>query len=170
MPSEKEKAKKDSYQKALAAFELAMKAFHKGDYQKAFDSLTAFLEKHNSENELVDRAKLYLKICERHVKATRISLKTFDDYYETGTLKANEGEYDEALKMLNKAQTLEPKEGKVFYLISSIYCLMDQTDKCLENLKQAVTLDQSFAILAQNEAEFDSIKEDEKFIAITRAE
>jgi len=45
VPSEKEKARKDLYQKALTAFEQAMKVFHKGDYEKASSLLGRFSRK-----------------------------------------------------------------------------------------------------------------------------
>lgn len=170
MPSEKEKAKKDLYQKSLTAFGQVMKVFHKGDYKKAIELLGVFLEKHNSESEFVDRAKMYLKISNKRVKKDEGSLKTFDDYCQNGVLKVNNGEYEEALKMLTKALSLQPKEGKIFYLLSSVYCLMDQPEKCIENLKQAVELDSYFAILAQNEEDFTSLKEDEKFKLVTGVE
>ena len=170
MPSEKEKERKDLYQKAIAAFEQAMKVFHKGDYKKVSDLLGAFLEKHNSENELVDRAKIYLEICDGRMKKEEEPLKTFDDYYRNGVVKANQGDYEEALKMLIKAQSLEPKKGKVFYLLSSVYCLLDQPEKCLEHLERAIELNSNFAILAQNEEDFISLREDEKFNLVTRVE
>jgi len=170
VPSEKEKARKDTYQKALTAFEQVMKVFHKGDYEKASELLGAYLEKYDSENELVDRAKMYLKICDGHVKKDEVSLKSFDDYYQNGVFRANQGEYEVALEMLTKAQSIEPKEGKIFYLMSSVYCLMDQPEKCLEHLERAVALDSYFAVLAQNEEDFSSLKEDEKFKLITEVE
>ena len=170
MPSEKEKARKDIYQKALTAFEQVMKVFHKGDYEKASELLGVYLEKYDSENELVDRARMYLKICDGHLKKDKIVLKSFDDYYQDGVFKANDGEYEEALKMLTKAQSLEPKEGRVFFLMSSVYCLMDQPENCLEQLERAVALDSYFAVLAQNEEDFSPLKEDEKFKLITGVE
>lgn len=170
MPSEKEKARKDTYQKALTAFEQVMKVFHKGDYEKASELLGAYLEKYDSENELVDRAKMYLKICDGHVKKEKVALKSFDDYYQNGVFRANHGEYEVALEMLTKAQSIEPKEGKIFYLLSSVYCLMDQPEKCLEHLERAIALDSYFAVLAQNEEDFSSLKEDEKFKLITEVE
>ena len=63
MTKEKDKIKKDEYEKALSAYSQAMKPFHKGDYKKADEMLKAFLDKHRSEKELVDRARIYLKIC-----------------------------------------------------------------------------------------------------------
>ncbi len=172
MPSEKEKERKDKYQKSITAFEQIMKVFHKRDrdYVKVSELLAAFMEKHDSENELVDRAKMYLKICAGHVKKEKVSLKTFDDYYQNGVFEANHGEYEAALKMLTKAQSMKPKEGKIFYLMSSIYCQMDQPEKCFEQLERAVDLDSYFAVLAQNEEDFSSLKEDEKFKLITEVE
>ena len=54
MEGEKEKAKKDKYQKALTSYEQAMKVFHKGDCAKASELLKVFIEKHDSEKELVE--------------------------------------------------------------------------------------------------------------------
>ncbi len=170
MPSEKEKARKDTYKKALTAFEQVMKVFHKGDYNKATELLNTFLGKHDSENELVDRARMYLKICDEHVKKEKVVLKSFDDYYQNGVVRANNGEYEVALEMLTKAQSMEPKEGKIFYIMSSVYCLMDQPEKCLEYLERAIALDSYFAVLAQNEEDFSSLKEDEKFKLTTGVE
>ena len=147
-----------------------MKVFHKGDYRKASDLLGAFLDKFDSENELVDRAKIYLKTCDRLLKNEKMALNSFDDYYQDGMIKVNSGEYEEALKMLDQAQALRPNEGKVFFLLSSVYCLLDQPEKCLENLARAVALDSHFAILAQNEEDFNSLKDDEKFKRVTRME
>ncbi|MEE8378656.1 MAG: hypothetical protein V3R45_09785, partial [Candidatus Aminicenantaceae bacterium] len=63
-----------------------------------------------------------------------------------------------------------PKEGKIFYLMSSVYCQMDQAEKCFEQLERAVGLDSYFAVLARNEEDFSSLKEDEKFKLITEVE
>ena len=126
------------------------------------------LEKHSEEKELVDRAHVHLKICESKKKRTTISLKTFDDYYFYGTLKMNEKDYQEALKLLNKALEMKPQEGKVYYMVSAIHCLLGETDNCLEYLKKAIQIDKHFQVKAQNESDFESLWEDKKFILITR--
>lgn len=168
MAVEKERAKKDKYQKTLAAYEQAMKVFHKGGYQKATELLNAFVEKTDSEKEFLERARIYLAICEEQLKKEKVSLKTFDDYYQHGVYKINQGEYEEALKLLNKAQELEPKKGNIPYLISSVYCRMNKLDESLEHLKKAIQIDKFFAILAQNEEDFKPFKDDKKFKLITR--
>jgi len=164
----KEKVKKDDYEKALSAYDLAMKAYHKGEYEKTSELLKAFLDKFSSEKELADRARIYLEICGVLQKKEKVQLKTFNDYYEYSIFKINRGDYEEALNLLEKAQEMKPKEGKISYLIANTYCLMGQAESCLENLKKAIQLDKFFGILAQNEADFEPLWEDKKFKLITR--
>jgi tetratricopeptide (TPR) repeat protein len=165
---EKEKVKKDEYQKALIAYNQAMKIFHKGEFAKAAESLTAFLEKHSSEKEIVDRAQIYLKLCNARQKKARIQLNTFDDYYQYSVYKINQGEYKEALKLLEKAREMKPREGKIMYLMANAYLLMGHKDECLSYLRKAIQYDRYFRILAQNERDFQSLWEDKKFKLITR--
>jgi tetratricopeptide (TPR) repeat protein len=163
-----QKQKKSDFEKSLLAYTQTMKAFHRGDYPRAAALLKEFLEKHVSEIELVDRAKVYLSICEEQQRSTEVKLKTSDDYYQFGIFKLNQGEYEESLKLLNKAAEMKPKEGKFFYSIAACYCLMGNEDKCLENLKKAVQIDKYFKILAQNERDFERLWEDKRFKLITR--
>lgn len=168
MPETKEKLEKDLYEKTLAAYGQAMKVFRKGDYAKAKELFQAFLEKHNTELELVDRAQMYLSMCENRESKETIPLKTFEDYYEYAAYKLNQQHHGEAIKLLEKAKTQKPKEGKVSYLMALTYCQMENSEKCLENLKDAVHKDKLFGILAQNESGFGPLWEDKKFKIITK--
>ncbi len=168
MTKEKDKIKKDEYEKALSAYSQAMKPFHKGDYKKADELLKAFLEKHRSEKELVDRAQIYLTICGEQQSKEKVQLKTFEDYYQHGVFKTNQRDYEEALKLLEKAREMKPKEGKILYLMAGIYCLKEENEKCFELLKNSIQLDKYFSILARNERDFESLWEDKKFKLITR--
>jgi tetratricopeptide (TPR) repeat protein len=165
---EKDKIKKDEYEKALSAYSQAMKSFHKGDYKKADELLKAFLDKHGSERELIDRAQIYLNVCEARQSKEKIQLRTFDDFYQYGVFRTNHGDYEEALKLLGKAREMKPKEGKILYLMAGVYCLRGENEQCLEHLKKAIQLDKYFSILARNEKDFESLWEDKKFKLITR--
>lgn len=168
MTKEKDKIKKDEYEKALSAYSQAMKSFHKGDYKKADELFKAFLDKHGSERELIDRAQIYLNVCETRQSKEKVQLKTFDDFYHYGVFKTNHGDYEEALKLLEKAREMKPKEGKILYLMADIHCLKGDNEKCLEHLKKAIQLNKYFSILARNEKDFESLWEDKKFKLITR--
>jgi tetratricopeptide (TPR) repeat protein len=168
LPTAKEKTQKDIYTKTLNAYEQAVKAFRKGDCVTAKELFESFLEKFTTEKELVDRANIYLSLCEKRKKKESVSLKTFDDYYDYAMLMHNDGELEETLKLLEKAKKLKPKEGKVPYLESLTYCLMEDVDSCLSSLKDAVHRDKFFSVLAQNEPGFEPLWEDKKFKVITK--
>ncbi len=168
MAEAKEKAKKDAYEKALAAYSQGIKAFRKGDCAKAKEYFEALLEKHAAEKELVDRAKIYLDICEIRQKKDAIPLKTFEDYFLYAVYKLNQEDFEETIKLLEKARAKEPNEGKAVYLMALAYCQMGDVDKCLESLKEAVHMDKFFGILARNELKLEPLWEDKKFKVITK--
>lgn len=165
---EKEKIKKDNYEIALSAFNQAVNAFHKREFGRAKELLKSFTAKFTSETELVDRAHIYLKICESESQKKEPPLKTFDDYYQHSIFFLNQGNQDEALKLLEKAREMKPKEGKILYLMADVYFLKGDTEKCLEYLRKAIQIDKFFSTLAQNESDFEPLWEDKKFKLITR--
>ncbi len=163
-----EKARKDSYDKALAAYGEAMREFHKGRFERAQELLKSFTEKFDAEKELVDRAKMYGNLIRERGKKETIALKTADDYFYHGIFKINEGAYEDALKLFEKALEMKEDEGKIFYLMADAYILQGKTDEALEYLRKAFLKDKFFKILAQNETDFSSLWEDKKFKLISR--
>ncbi len=162
------KTLKDDYQKALSAYGQAVKEFHKGDMEKAGELLASFVDKYASERELVDRARVYLAIAQKRQKREVVHLKTFEDHYLYGVYKINQGDYEGALKTLEKALEFKTDEGKIYYLMADAYCLMGQVDPCLDNLKKAVAKDKVFAVLAQNETDFAAYRDDKRFKLIAK--
>jgi tetratricopeptide (TPR) repeat protein len=164
-----QKAKKDEYQKALAAFGLAMKEFHKGGLDKAAVGLKAFIEKYAEEKELVDRAQIYLAIAQKRPRKETVHLKDLEDHCNYAVYKVNSGDREGALKILEKALDFKTDEAKVHYLTADVLCLLGRMDECLEALKKAVQKDILFGVLAQNESDFEPLWEDKRFRLITRA-
>lgn len=164
-----QKAKKDEYQKALAAFGVTMKEFHKGSLDKAAVGLKAFIEKYAEERELVDRAQIYLAIAQKRTRKETVSLKNLEDHFNYAVYKVNSGDREGALKILEKALDFKTDEAKVHYLTADVLCLLGRVDDCLEALKKAVQKDDLFGVLAQNESDFEPLWEDKRFRFITRA-
>jgi tetratricopeptide (TPR) repeat protein len=168
VPAEKEKKKIDSYEKAILSFGDAVKAFRKGNCEKAVELFKALMEKHASEKELVDRAKTYIEICQKVKGGKEAPLKTFDFFYENGVSLMNQGEHEEALKLFNKAVEKDPDHAKILYFMAAIYQLMGDTDQSLEFLKKSIQKDKFFKVLAQNDSDFEALREDKKFKLITK--
>jgi len=163
-----QRAKKDEYQKVLAAFGQALKEFHKGDFEKAAELLKDFIEKHPSEREVVDRARTYLAISRKRPRKETLSLRDFDDYYRTSVVRINQRDFEGAVKLLQKALDFKEKEGLVYYLLADVHSLMGQPEPCLDYLKKAIQKDKMFSTLAQNEPDFEPLWDDKKFKLLVR--
>jgi tetratricopeptide (TPR) repeat protein len=162
------RSKKDEYQKALAAYGQAVKEFHKGEFEKAVESLKGFIEKFPVDKEIVDRAKTYIAIAQKRPKKENVGLKDFADHYRYGVVKINQGDYPGAVKVLEKALEFKEKEGLVYYLLADVHCLTGQADASLDFLKKAIQKDKNFSTLAQNEPDFEPLWEDKKFKLIVK--
>jgi tetratricopeptide (TPR) repeat protein len=126
------------------------------------------MEKYPLERELADRAKIYIAISKNREKKETVHLKGFEDYYHLSVYRINKGDYEGALKLLEKALEMKTEEGKIYYLMADAYCLMGQHETSMEFLKKAIQKDKFFRILAQNESDFEPLWEDKKFKLITR--
>lgn len=153
----------NDYQKAWLSFDKAMKYFHKGDFDKAKQLLEDFIKTHHQEKEFLDRAKIYLNIIQEREEKDSIPLNSFEDYYQYGIFRLNQGRFGEALDLFKKANKKKANQAKTYYAMANAYCLMDEKDKCIMNLRKAVELDKFYGILAQNEPDFDVFREDEEF-------
>jgi len=160
--------KKNDYEKALAAFTQANKAFRGRDWKKASELFRAFIEKYSPEKDLADRARMYLMICEGRERKETSPLKTAEDHYQMAVFKQNLGEYDEALELLDRALEKAPEDGRILYMRALTQCLTGKTEECLESLKEAVKADAFYRILARNESGFEPLWEDKKFKLITK--
>jgi tetratricopeptide (TPR) repeat protein len=160
--------KKDDYQKAISLYSQGIKEFRREDYEKAISSFENLMENYPDEHELVDRAKVYLSICKRGSRKEAISPKTLDDYIFYGQMKINQGDYDGALKLLEKALEFKRDEGRVYYLMAIAYVQSGRPDDSLEALKKAIQKDKSLAILSQNEPDFEPLWEDKRFKVLVK--
>lgn len=168
MAGEKEKTKHDDYEKALNIYMQAIKTFRREDYPKACEQLSNFINKYSEEKELCSRADVFLKICESRLDKKEEKLQDFEDYFLHAIYQLNAGKLEDALDLANKAEKKDPKQGKVHYLMATIYLKMDKLEEALESLKNAVQIDKFFKIMARNEADFEKIWQDKKFKVITK--
>lgn len=164
----REAKRKDDYQKSLSLYNQGIKDFRKGEYDKALASFREILEKYPEEYELVDRARVYITICERGTKKEAISPRNLEDYLFYAQMRINQSDYSGALKLLEKALEFKREEARVYYLMATTYVQAGQTEEGLEALKKALQKDKSLAVLAQNEPDFEPIWEDKRFKVLVK--
>lgn len=163
-----QRSKKDEYQKVLSAYGQAVKEFRKGDFEKASEHMQAFIDKYPAEREIVDRARAYLAIARKSPKKDAPSPKTFEEHCRQGAARINMGDFEGAVKLLEKGLELGENDGLVHYLLADARCRMGQPDASMEHLKKAIQKDKVYSTLAQNEPDFEPLWDDKKFKLIAR--
>jgi tetratricopeptide (TPR) repeat protein len=130
--------------------------------EKHFLELT---QKYAEEKELVDRARVYLAVCERQRNAAASSLTEPEDFYYAAVLEKNRGNVDEAIEHLKRAAR-KNGGGKADFLLACCYAQRGESGSALEHLRRAIDEDQRNRILARHDRDFDPVRHTPEFLEL----
>ena len=154
-------------QQALDAFEKAMKALGKHDYERAREHFDALMAGFPEELDLVERARSYRAVCERALeKRPAFRPKTFEEFLHHGVYLHNRGEYEEALKFLRQAAEIHPRNEHVLYCTAATAARAGDSATALKSLRQAVSASPANRAQARQDPDFESLREDEEYLSI----
>jgi tetratricopeptide (TPR) repeat protein len=149
-------------QAQLKLYDEALSLFHQQKFAKAKSELEKVLE--GPSKELVDRARMHLKITEQRMKPSHESNpKTVDEHYQRGVAMMNIGRWDDARESLDKARKAAPKADHVHYALAALDCLTGEADSAMKNLKIAIDLRPENRYHARNDEDFAFLQEDPRF-------
>lgn len=77
------------------------------------------------------------------------------------------GRLDAAIDMLRKGLAASPQQPILFYNLACYHSLDGNVAAAVEHLTQAIALDDRFRDLTQLEPDFDPIRKDPRFVAVT---
>ena len=107
-----ENARKD-YDRGVAALQ-------KKKLDEAERHFLDLIQKYPEERELVDRARVYLTVCERQRRDPRPALTEPEDFYYAAVLEKNRGNVAEAIEHLQRAAR-KNGGGRVDFLLACCY-------------------------------------------------
>ncbi len=81
-----------------------------------------------------------LKAAQRYQILTQLNSKNSDYFYNLGVSHFLLEEYNEALFALKRDISLNPKDGKAYFILGKIYEKKNQTQKAIENYQKALEL------------------------------
>ena len=120
------------------------------------------IQKYPEERELVDRARVYLTVCQRQRRDPRPALSEPEDFYYAAVLEKNRGNVSEAIAHLNQAAR-KNGGGKVEFLLACCYAQQGDLETALGHLQKAIQEDQRHRFLARHDRDFDSVRETPEF-------
>jgi tetratricopeptide (TPR) repeat protein len=152
---------------AVDLFEKAVKALAKKEYDKAKDHLESLISSFPEERDVIERARAYLAVCERALdKRPAFRPKTFEDLLYYGVFLHNRGEFQEALKLLQQAAEIHPKNEHVLYCVAASAARAGDTATAIKSLRSAISANPASRAQARADSDFDPIREEDDFIAL----
>ena len=156
-------AKRTSYLEAVKLYEKGLEALQQRNFTIASASLKAVIDEHGDERELHERARIYLKICERELAPLSAEPQTQEELVLAATVALNEQETEKALGYLEQAVRENPSADGAHYMLAVVFAQQGNAKQALTHLGRAIELDPENRLVALQEVDFDIFKDEIEF-------
>ena len=150
-------AERQAAERQVQAYEKAVGFFNSRKFSRAL----SWFEKaaHGPESTLRHRAQVHARICAQRVHATKLKLKTVDDYYNYAIKLINDRELEGAERCLDKALRLSANADYIHYAASVVQALRGDAAAALKSLGRAIELNGRNRVLARTDADLSSLRD-----------
>jgi Tfp pilus assembly protein PilF len=143
-----------------------VQALQRHDYQAAADQFRTVLERYPDERELLERARLYLRVCERETARQPAGPKTPAERVYAATVALNSGDHAGALDHLQRALTEDPDSDHAHYTMAVALGMKGRLDEALDHLRNAIGLNPDNRALARQDPDLESVRDHDSFRAV----
>ena len=154
--------RKPGFYEAVAIYERGVQALQRHDFQGAAGFFRTVLERYPEERELLERARLYLRVCERETSRQPAAPKTPAERVYAATVALNSGDHAGALDHLQRALGEDPDSDHAHYIMA-VALGRSRAQEALEHLQQAIALNPENRALAKQDPDLDSLRDHERF-------
>ena len=144
-------------------YERGLQALQRRDFAASAAALRTVIERYPDERELLERARLYLKVCERELEPKEPTPKTADEWVYAATVAQNSGDEPTALRHLQRALTEDPRHDHAHYLMAVAMAQRGDPATALDHLRRAISLNPENRSRARQDADLDIIREEPGF-------
>ena len=156
-------ARKPEFYEAVAVYERGVQALQRHDFPGAAGFFRTVLERYPDERELLERARLYLRVCERETSRQPTAPKTPAERVYAATVALNSGDHSGALTHLQRALGEDPDSDHAHYIMAVALGMRNRPDEALEHLRQAIALNPENRSLARQDPDLDSVRDHDRF-------
>ena len=151
--------RRPAFYEALAVYETGVRALQRHDFEAAANSLRSVIQGYPGERELVERARLYLQVCERETARRPSGPQTASESVYAATVALNAGDVEGALGHLGKALEKAPESDHAHYIMA--VALVDRGDPSLAlvHLRQAIALNPENRSVALQDPDLGALHE-----------
>jgi tetratricopeptide (TPR) repeat protein len=155
--------RKPGFYEAVAIYERGVQALQKHDFSAAAGFFRTVLERYPEERELLERARLYLRVCERETSRQPPPPKTPAESVYAATVALNSGDHSGALDHLQRALGEDPASDHAHYIMAVALGMRNRADEAIEHLQQAIALNPENRGLAKQDPDLDILRDHNRF-------
>lgn len=157
----------EAYEAALRDFTAGLDLLRRGNYAEAKGHFDAVVKASSaSEPVLAQRATTYAAVCVTRLAPPPPDPATAEELYLAGVVKANEHRLDEATALLDRLIALAPASPGALYARAAVRALQGLAESAVSDLRAAIALDPQLRFQAQNDADFEKIRDEAVFIDV----
>jgi len=155
-----------SHLEAVTLYERGVEALQRHAFDAAASTFRDILGRYPEEREIHERARLYLKVCEREMAAAPSGPQTPEERLLSATVALNSGDYDGALALLRRIQAEDAENDHAEYMLAVIAAAREDEATSLDHLKRAIELNPENRALARQDGDFENLRASETFRAL----
>lgn len=159
-------ARKPGFYEAVAVYERGVQALQRHDYTAAADHFRVVLDRYPDERELLERARLYLRVCERETERQPAAPKTPAERVYAATVALNSGDHAGALEHLQRALSEDPDSDHAHYTMAVALGMRGRVDEALDYLRNAIGLNPDNRGLARQDPDLEAVRNHDSFHAV----
>jgi tetratricopeptide (TPR) repeat protein len=151
---------------ALALFQEALEAVQRHAFKPAADSFRLLLERFPGERAVLDRARVYLGLCERELARRPADPRTLEERLTTATAALNNGDETLAARLAESVLSDAPEHDLALYLMAAVSSRRGDVQRALGYLTRAVSSSPEVRAQARHDADFEPLHDLEAFQAL----
>ncbi len=152
---------------AVRVFQSGMEALQRHQYADAAESFGALEAAFPGERALLDRARVYLELCQRELRRRPDELGSPEERLTAATAALNNDDEARAETLVHSVLAEDGEHDLALYLSAAIHARRGQTDLAITVLRRAVAVSPDAGAQARLDPDFESLLQSEDFVAIT---
>ena len=162
--------RKPGFYEAVAIYERGVQALQRRDFTGAADLFRVVIDKYPEERELLERARLYLRVCERETARQAPPLQTSREHVYAATMALNSGDHNTALSHLQRALSVDESDDHAHYIMAAALSMRGRREEAVEHLRRSIELNPENRTQARQDPDLQNIRDHQAFRAVVETE
>jgi tetratricopeptide (TPR) repeat protein len=134
-----------------------VQALQRHDFQIAAEQFRQVIQRYPEERELLERANLFLRVCERETTRQPAPTPTTDHMY-AATVALNAGDHLTAMTHLQRALNANAEDDHAHYIMAVALTAAGRRNDAIDHLRRSIALNGSNRTQARQDPDLDGLR------------